>query len=103
MATKAELERELAELRRQMQERPEAVAADPVEEPEPGIEPEAVPKGTGNDLIDQFLKEQGVAMEDIREVMDQFNEELGDLPQNKPLLTALGAFAIGFVLGRMSK
>ncbi len=101
MTTKAELEAELAELRQQLDEAlaPDEADADAEAEEQPGDET----VGTGHPALDQILREHGLSADEIRGMMDQFNEELGDLPQNKPLLTALGAFALGFVLGRMSK
>lgn len=101
MATKAELEAELAELRQQMDEVPDAREADADKGQEAQTDPES--NGSGHPALDRILRDHGISPEEIRGLMDQFNEELGHLPQNKPLLTALGAFALGFVLGRMSK
>ncbi len=103
MATKAELQAELTELRRQLRDRPEAApetAAPDTAESSP--EPEA-PHRSMQTAFEQLLKDHGLSSDDMRGLMDQLNEELGHLPQDKPLLTALGAFGLGFVLGRLSK
>lgn len=102
MATKAELERELADLRRQINERPETDETEGGDAATPqGEEDKAA--STGHPTIDHLLKGQGIAADEIQQLLDQLNEELGQLPQEKPLLTALGAFGLGFVLGRMSR
>lgn len=79
MATKAELEAELAELRQQLAARPE---------PEADPDSEA---GTG-----LFDGEKIDWEHEATELIGQFDE----LARKKPLLLALGAFSIGFMLGR---
>lgn len=101
MTTKAELEAELAELRQQMDEVPDASEAEADTRQE--AQPEVDTNGTGHPALDGILHDHGISSDEIRSLMDQFSEELGHLPQNKPLLTALGAFALGVVVGRMSK
>ena len=103
MTTKAELEAELAELRQQMDEDPDASEAEAEADTGQEAQPEVDSDGTGHPALDRILHDHGISPEEIRGLMDQFNKELGHLPQSKPLLTALGAFALGFALGRMSK
>ena len=93
MATKAEIEAELADLKAKMAEA-EPAATRPGGTPEPDE-----PATAWADL----LKSQGIDPGDLETLWQQLSEELGDLPQNKPLLTAIGAFGLGFALGRMSK
>lgn len=103
MATKAELTAELADLRAQMAAR-DKTGADDTGQPAPGATPDAGPDeapSTG-DWAD-MLKSQGLDPTDAQALLAQLSDELGELPQNKPLLTAIAAFGLGFALGRMSK
>lgn len=97
MATKAQLQIELAELRQQMASRQKG--------PDPAVTPDK--KSTANiDPRAQFaelLTSHGIDADEIERLWKQFSQELGDLSREKPLLTAAGSFGIGFVLGRMSK
>ncbi len=106
MATKADLEAELAMLRSKMAESNAAEATDgPVETPETA-EPDDTRAGGFADAkaeLERLLAPHGVSVSDVEGLADQLWEELESLPQNKPLLTAIGAFALGFVLGRMTK
>ncbi len=83
MATKAELQAELAELRKQLATAP----------PEPAT---ARPPRTSEDAAGG-----GFAAEDIAALGEHLSGMLGTLPRNRPLTTVIGAFAVGFVLGRM--
>ncbi len=89
MATKAELEAELSKLREQLAEKVEAAADSDI----------AKAPGAFADM----LKSQGVSSEEIAALWERLSGELGNLPRNRPLLTAAGAFAFGFLLGRASK
>lgn len=89
MATKAELEAELADLRKQLADGAKQAAQDASTEA-----PAA---------FSDMLKSQGLTVEDISTLWQQFARELGNLPQNKPLITAIAAFGIGFMLGRMGR
>lgn len=53
--------------------------------------------------LERVLGEHGLAVEDLKGFWDQISAELKDLPAKKPLVTALGAFLIGFMAGRMSR
>ncbi|WP_164659043.1 hypothetical protein [Tropicibacter sp. Alg240-R139] len=92
MATKAQLEAELATLKSQLA----ASKPEPVPEPEPDDTEE-------HSTFSALLKEHGVDTRDIDALWAQFSTELSDLPEKKPLLTAVAAFGLGFALGRMSK
>ncbi|MBO9449753.1 hypothetical protein J7426_05765 [Tropicibacter sp. R16_0] len=96
MATKAQLEAELAALKSQLA----ASNAKPAPEPEPDPEPE---QNDEQSAFTALLKEHGVDTHDIDALWAQFSSELSDLPEKKPLLTAVAAFGLGFALGRMSK
>ncbi|SPJ28868.1 hypothetical protein [Falsiruegeria mediterranea] len=98
MATKAQLEAELAELKSQL------AASDAKPAPKPAPEPESEPEhGDEQSAFAALLKEHGVDTQDIDALWAQFSSELSDLPEKKPLLTAVAAFGLGFALGRMSK
>ncbi|MGI9350160.1 MAG: hypothetical protein ACR2O3_01245 [Rhizobiaceae bacterium] len=53
--------------------------------------------------IEHVLREHGVKIEDLKGFWDQISAELKDLPTKKPLVTALGAFLLGFLAGRLSR
>lgn len=89
MATKAELEAELAKLRKQIAARDaEEVAQQAAAPPQPALA--------------DYLEQYGLDEKDIEVLWNQIATEVGNLPQKKPLLTLLGALGLGIVLGRMS-
>lgn len=88
MATKAELEAELADLKQQMAEREKADRVTP-EEPS---EPEA----PASDAVTAETQSWEALFEEL-------TTELENLPQKKPLLLALGAFGLGYMLGRSTR
>ncbi len=96
MATKAELEAELADLRKKLADTKADAKAD--DAPEPDEDP---PASTGG--LAGILAEHDVKTEDLEDLWNQLVKELDGLPQRKPLLTAAAAFALGFILGRASK
>ena len=99
MATKAELQAELEKLRADMakDETPDnAVASKSADSSESGTS--STPDGWA-----EMLKSRGLDAADAEALLAQLSDELGDLPKNKPLITAIAAFGVGFVLGRMSK
>ncbi|PRY26156.1 hypothetical protein CLV78_101250 [Aliiruegeria haliotis] len=100
MATKAELEEELKRLREELAARPDPDTDTDAEADDGGSRKGDAGKESA---IDGFLSEHGLAVGDFERLLEQLSEELGALPQNKPVLTALGAFALGFLAGRMSK
>ncbi|WP_146345303.1 hypothetical protein [Falsiphaeobacter marinintestinus] len=50
-----------------------------------------------------MLSSHGVDKDQIDALWSQFSEELGHLPERKPLMTVVAAFGLGFIIGRMSK
>ncbi len=82
MATKAELEAELKQLRAELAER--NAAAEVKETSEVDLEPE--------------MDDESPSLEtDIGEIL----AELEEFPHKQPLIFALGAFAVGYLIGRM--
>lgn len=82
MATKAELEAELKQLRAELAERD--AAAEVKETPKVDPEPE--------------MGDESPSLEtDIGEIL----AELEEFPHKQPLMFALGAFAVGYLIGRM--
>ena len=53
--------------------------------------------------IERVLKEHGLEIDDMKGFWDQFSTELKDLSTQKPLVSVLGVFLIGFLAGRMSR
>lgn len=96
MATKAQLEAELATLKQQLEDR-ETVHETPAKA---DVEPDNPDEQSA---FSGLLKEHGFEGHEIDALWEQFSTELGDFPEKKPLLTAVAAFGLGFVLGRMSK
>lgn len=90
MATKAELEAELAELRRQLAERDRAT-----EEHPPDV---ATPEEAAQTADDTELDS-----EDWDALFKEIVEEFESLPQKRPLLVAAGIFAFGWLIGRSSR
>ena len=96
MATKAELEAELASLKEKLAEanaRAESGAAardDETENDQSSKKPA--------DENDQRSAEDALA-----EIWDQLQEELGDLPSKKPWLTVGAAFVLGLLIGRSTR
>ena len=88
MATKAELEAELAELRRQLAERPETISAS-----DPDL-----PKDDGEnataDTEDAFEKL------DLEKEIETLISDVENFPHKQALLFALGVFALGYMVGR---
>ncbi len=85
MATKAELELELADLKRQFAERKE-------------LEPTA--ETLDDDKAEMTVSDNEDSEIDWEAELGELVDQLDDLTHKKPLLFALGAFAIGYLLGR---
>lgn len=98
MATKAQLMAELDLLKQQMASRDDTAP--------PAPETSKTDADTDNDpksYLSTLLAAQGIDEGEIDALWSQLTGELGDLTREKPMLTAVAAFGIGFVLGRMSK
>lgn len=102
MTTKAELEAELAALKNQLNQR-DSKPAPPSQRAEPAEQTASETTDIPLAGISDFLKTHGLGVEDLESLWAQVNSELDGLPNKKPLLTAVGAFGLGFVLGRISK
>ncbi|MFA3915581.1 hypothetical protein [Ruegeria hyattellae] len=90
MATKAELEAELAALRAQLADKPATA------EPGPEVDDD-------RSSFDRMLADHGIDSSELDALWAQFSKELGDFPVQKPLLTTIAAFGLGFALGRVTK
>ncbi|MBL4556747.1 MAG: hypothetical protein JKP98_04835 [Rhodobacteraceae bacterium] len=100
MTTKAVADAELAALKAAMSDSA-AAATGPEAAPRDGAANAANGSSEGQDAqsLQALLAEHGLTGDDMRTLLDQLSHELGDLPRNKPVLTALGAFALGFAPG----
>lgn len=96
MATKAELESELAALRAQ-----NAALRSQAEQGADGAgaTDKAATSGLAQKLHD-VLDEHGIDTANIDALGHQLKDELSRLQRDQPLLALLGAFAIGCVVGR---
>lgn len=91
MASKADVERELAAMQRlHLGEVAGADAQDIPDTPTPA------------DLFDMLAK-HGLSRADLEALLAQVGHDLRDLPKQHPTLALAGAFGLGFMLGRMSK
>ncbi|WP_294220328.1 hypothetical protein [uncultured Shimia sp.] len=87
MATKAELEAELAQLRAELASR------------DAGIKSESLVEvtNTTSSTPDATDDVNGSFDNDIKEIL----ADLEEIPHKQPLLLALGALAVGYLIGRM--
>ena len=83
MATKAELEVELAKLKQQLAERPAPAENETLEDAPAHAQPDET-----EEVVD-WDQELSEVIASVR-----------DLPDKQPLLLALGAFAVGYLIGR---
>ena len=104
MATKADLENEIAELRRELDEaRDRAAAAEEsaTEQEEASSDSvegtEKAEKGRDSTLDWALGQLDG---SEVDRLFREFVAELEDMQEHKPLLTLFGAFLLGYVLGR---
>ncbi|NVO55517.1 hypothetical protein HW561_06920 [Rhodobacteraceae bacterium B1Z28] len=96
MATKAELEAELKELRTRNAQLEED--ADQNLKPDAEAEPTAPRKTT--DEIRALLEEHGIDLSKAQAVGEEAVEEFGRLQKDYPITALLVAFSLGYVVGR---
>lgn len=102
MVTKAELEAELAELKREMaaREATQASREDAKEAAASDTAPDSM-----RDALSRALQSHGIDPSDLDldGLWQQISGEAEDLMQKRPALAAIAIFALGFILGRVSK
>ncbi len=86
MVTKAELERQVADLKRQLEDKTDSRDSDAPEPPQKGAE--------------NLAGRMSAELEDWSSEIESALSELDDLPHKKAILFALGVFALGYVIGR---
>lgn len=96
MATKAELEAELALLREQN----ETLRRQSDQRSEDKAESEDTAKNHFPAKLQDILDEHGIDSSSVEAMGGQLNAELVKFQRDQPLLALLGAFAIGCVVGR---
>ncbi len=99
MATKAELEVELAALKAQN----EALRSRAEQEPAPPVETAPQSDLHVATQLKDFLSEHGIDTTDAEAIGNQLVDELSALHKDHPLVTLLGVFALGCVVGRAFK
>lgn len=104
MATKAELEAELALLKKEIAERDKlrGPSNKTARNSEPVSDARKVDE-VFQPMLDDALKRFGLEKGDLEDLWAKLSEELNHLPQKKPVLTLALVFGLGFVAGRMSK
>jgi hypothetical protein len=108
MATKAELEIELASLRKELAERDTLSTKQQESGSDTSTATGTAPENGQStvDAIDETnadsLDEVFAALQegDLGALARQFEDEIGNLSQNSPVLTTLGAFLLGYLLGK---
>lgn len=90
MTSRSDFARELAALQKQLDSLPDPVPPGGQDAPKPPS-------------LDTLLDDYGLKFNSLEEVWDRLNAELDGVPQDKPLLTALAALGIGYLLGRVSR
>ena len=104
MATKAELEAELALLKKEIAARDELrrPSKKPARKSETDSDARQVDE-VFHPMLDDALKRFGLEKGDLEDLWAKLSEELNHLPHKKPVLTLALVFGLGFVAGRMSK
>lgn len=98
MATKAELEKELAALKQELAKSREAPEANGTSLPKNNDRSDDNANG-----LKKLLADHGVDADSIESLSETLLDELKSLQKEKPLTLALAAFALGLVVGRASK
>lgn len=57
----------------------------------------------GKEHLRALAEVPGMAMEEMKGVGERLLGEVRDMPQKKPLMTLVGIFVLGVVVGRMSR
>ncbi|KUJ80842.1 hypothetical protein AVO45_07380 [Ruegeria marisrubri] len=97
MATKAELEAELEELRKRNAELEERSR----ERTAKGAETQASAAPKTEDDIRKLLEEHGIDLSKAKDVGKQAVEEFSRLQKDYPITALLIAFSLGYVVGRV--
>ena len=90
MTSRSDFARELAALQNQLDSLPKPVPPTAQNTPRPAS-------------LETLLDDYGLKLNSLEDVWDRLNAELDGVPQNKPLLTALAALGIGYLLGRVTR
>ena len=96
MATKAELEAELARLREQI----ETLRAQTAQRPEETAPSEGTARRHLPAKLQTILDEHGIDTSNIDSLSDHLSDELVNFQRDHPVLALLSVFAIGCVVGR---
>ncbi len=94
MVTKAELEAQVVELRRQLDEKPQADTETPQDR---GSEANKTSLGSENR---EHATDVSRAIEDLSGEFEKVLADLDNLPHKKSILFALGVFTLGYMIGR---
>ncbi len=99
MATKAELEAEVASLRQKNEDlRSAAAQSSEAEDPQVVSSDADLSKQLSNSL-----KEHGIDTSDLEALGKQLASQVAEAQKEYPLATLVGAFVVGFVVGRALK
>ncbi len=96
MATKAELQAELAKLKHEMEMRAQGSQLDATETALVQ-DAEQVPEA---DTLHKLLDEHGINADTIGSVSTDLLKELTELQKDKPLIVLVAAIALGVIIGR---
>ena len=102
MATKAELEKELAALKQELEKSRAATEAAAAKPTQPDPEADETASDDAHRLR-RMLADHGMDPGTIETLSASLWDELKTLQKEKPVTVAIAAFALGLVVGRASK
>lgn len=105
MATKAELEKELAALKKELAAQQAEAAAAGAEAADEIARAARSGAEQGMQAMEDFLKSHGIDTSDldIEGIWQRLSGEVSDFTARQPMLTVIACFGLGFILGRMSR
>ena len=102
MPTKAQMQEELDELRSKLAELRGSEGSEESGDVEDHTSGDAgdIVQDAASRTFDWAKSQLGGGEKELERLFKEFTDELGDLQENKPLLTLFGAFLLGYLLGR---
>jgi hypothetical protein len=100
MATKADLEAELAQLKSELKRRDERDKATDATDPTVAAKPDKPTDPGEPDDLRQLLDEHGLNADTLDTLRENLLQELDALQKDKPLLVLAAALALGIIIGR---
>ncbi|MGI9356605.1 MAG: hypothetical protein ACR2PF_15775 [Rhizobiaceae bacterium] len=113
MADKSDIDSEVDELKKQLKKKSEPNARSESKDTSKKVSPESELKKDriesettdSNDEmgeIERVLKEHGLEADELHRLWEQLGDEFKSFANSKPLVTAMGLFLVGFLVGRIT-